>query len=108
MERLSVTNRKIAELMADAQLQSKSPTVEGRTRGQLVKDHLALLTLDPTPARGWSFIVILSFFGWILASVMVIRRGLNPQLRIQGHPFLRWGVVAVASFGVWIFALTRA
>ena len=98
----------IAELMAQHQLKVGGPTVRGRTRSQLIADHRALLALEPAPTRGWSFVIILSFIGWLTSTVLTIRQGLDRQARIRPGPFLRNGGLALLCFGVWIVSLMSA
>jgi len=107
-QRLKNTNREIAELMADEQIQRADGSLRDRSRTQLVDDHLALLTIDPIPSRGWSLMVILSFGGWIVGVLMTIRRGLDRELKIQRQPLLRWGIPTIFAFGLWLFSLTQA
>ena len=107
-EYLELANTRLANLMAEQQIQQGGPTLRGRSKEQLVADHLALLRLDPAPDPGWSLLVILSFIGWLLATVIAIWRGLNTDVTIRGSSLWRWGGVSLFFFGLWLLALSQA
>jgi hypothetical protein len=108
IHQLKPTNIGIARLMAKQQFKGQGPTVRGRTEEQLYTDHLALLTLDPIPSRGWSFLVIISFLVWVWAAFMAIRRGFDANLRIQRRPMIYLSSTALCFFLLWAFALSQA
>ena len=108
IEHLEETNAGIARLMAKVQFKAGGPTVRGRTEAQLYTDHLALLKLDPLPARGWSLLVIFSFVAWIWTALMAIRRGFQPDLGIRRRPMLILGTTSLSFFLLWAFALSQA
>jgi len=106
--RRDAVNTALAELTADQQLAAGGPTVRSRKRSQLVKDHRALLALDPIPSRLWSLAVILSFAAWVLGAFATIRRGFDENAKIQRRAFSRWGMFTALSFGFWMLGLYNA
>lgn len=105
---LELANTRLAELMAQQQLEDGGPTIRGRSKAQLIADHLALLRLDPAPHSGWSLLVVLSFIGWISTMVMAIWRGLDESVSIRAPALWRWGGSSVLFFVVWLLALSQA
>ena len=107
-EHLDLANERLANLMAEQQLREAGPTLRGRSKEQLVADHMALLRLDPVPHTGWSLLVILSFIGWIVTTGLAIWRGLEPDATIRRSELWKWGGSSLLLFSLWMFALTQA
>ena len=107
-DRLNSVNIQLAQITAEEQLALGQSTIRGRDLAQLKADHLALLTLDPTPTPMWSLIVLLGFFGWISGGYLTIARGLDDQARPHWGRCLKWGGFTAACFAVWIVGLINA
>ena len=105
---LEATNSRLAELTADEQLAQKGLTIRGRTRQELIADHLALLQLDPTPSLGWSLLVIFAFLGWLSSAAIAIWRGLNAAAEPQPRALKRWVMTSAACFVLWLIGLYQA
>ena len=101
-------NERLAQLLATEQIRTGGPTLRGRTRTQLVEEHLALLNLDPAPSRLMALIVLLTFSGWIGGTFMTIRYGLDRNVRIRKRQFLLFGIVSFLCFVGWLAALHAA
>lgn len=107
-DRLPEVNRRLARLTAEEQLALGQPTLRGRDLATLEADHRRLLELDPTPATGWSLVVVLSFVGWVSGAALTIARGLDAEARLVRGPALRWGGFAALCFAAWIAGLALA
>jgi hypothetical protein len=100
------TDRAIARLMAEAQ--AGQPSAEGRSVEALERWHASLLALDPTPAPGWSLVVVLGFVGWVAGGFATIYRGMDREAKVVRRPFVRWAGFTAASFALWIAGLLYA
>lgn len=104
--RLNAVNRRLARLTAEQQLSQAS--ARGRNLETLEADHLRLLELDPTPAPGWSLVVVLGFLGWVGGAFALIARGFGPDIRVRPKPFMRWASVTAICFAAWVVGLIYA
>ena len=107
-DRLDAVNKRLAKHTAEAQLALGQSTIRGRTLVALERDHLTLLQRDPTPAAGWSLMVLVSFLGWLGSVFMTLGRGLDREARLVRPVFFRWGLTALGCFALWLFALSQA
>lgn len=104
---LDPVNQKLAVHIAAEQLALNQPTLRGRSRAELVADHLALLRLDPIPHPGWSLLAVFGFFAWVGGGFATIFRGLDPALkRTPAFPWLA-GLTAL-GFAGWLIGLWLA
>lgn len=103
---LDPVNQKLAVHIADEQLELGQPTIRGRSRTELVADHLALLRLDPIPHRGWSLLAIFGFFGWVAGGFLLAFRGFDVELKRSAAfaPLLGLTLVGFAGWlvGLWL------
>ena len=102
------TNERIADLMADEQLRQGHATVAGRSRSELIRDHMALLEADPAPATGWSLLVVLFFIGWVAGGLATIYKGLDSSGRMRRPNFKNWLIISLFCFAGWLVALSQA
>ena len=107
-DRLAGVETRLAKHTAAAQMALGQRTIRGRTLEELEADHLALLQRDPTPSVGWSLLVFFSFLGWLAGVFMTLSRGLTRDAQLVKPVFYRWGATALASFVLWLFALSQA
>ena len=106
--RRPVVEKRIATLMATAQLARGGPESRDESLGSLTEHHLELLRHDPVPTAGISFAVLVSFMGWIASIVWTIRRGLTRDLSIRRKPFILGLSLAGVFFAIWCLSLMRA
>ena len=107
-ERLERVNRALAEVTADEELARQSITSSGKSRANLVDEHLSLLAQDPAPDPWWSLLVVLSFFGWVSCAAFAIWRGFDSELEVDKKPLAMWVISAAISFALWLVSLSNA
>ena len=102
------TNERIAQLTADEQLRLGHETIRGRSRTELVADHLKLLQDDPAPSPGWSLLVVLFFIGWVSGGFVTIYKGLDASGKTRRPAFAKWLITSLCCFAGWLVALSLA
>lgn len=103
-DRLAAANARIADLMA---ARPPPPMDAGKSREQLRKEHLALLTANHDPALGWTLLLLTGLLTWVSGAYLFTRRA------IDGEHFVpvevrRWGTVIVVGLGMFVLGLAMA
>ncbi len=106
-DRLPPLNARLAKRIAAQQMALGQPTIRGRSLSQLEAGHLALLSLDHSPALGWTLLVLFGFFGWVGGAFGLIFRGLDREVRLQPG-FKKWAALVAVSFALWLLGLWKA
>lgn len=104
-ERLSVANRRIADLMA---AQPPPPMDAGKSRQALRAEHLALLEAVPGPHVGWTLVLLVGFFSWVTGAFMFTQRAIDPDDRLIPRQARLWGAVVVVGLGMFVVGLRLA
>jgi hypothetical protein len=102
---LEAANQHIASLMAD----EPAPGVDaGKSREQLRREHLALLTPIPGPDVFWSCVLLLGFACWVSAAFALSFRAIDPEDRWVPRELLRCGSFVVVGFALFVLGLVLA
>jgi hypothetical protein len=102
-QRLAATNERIAALMSEL----PPPGMDaGKSREQLRREHLALLTQLPGPDPFWTCVLLLGFFGWIAAALVFSARAIDAHDRWVRSEALRWGAVIALGFGLFVLGMS--
>ena len=57
------------------------------------------------PSVGWTFVLLIGFFGWIGSTVGFIFQGITKENRLDKKRALIWGLLIVAFYAMWIAGL---
>lgn len=104
-DRLRAADERIATLMA---AQPRPPMDEGKSEAQLRAEHLALLTADRDPSRGWTAVLLIGFFAWVAGAFALTFRAVDAQDRFVPRELWRWGSVVVLGFGLFVLGMSLA
>ncbi|MFT7622572.1 MAG: hypothetical protein ACI9WU_001745 [Myxococcota bacterium] len=95
----------IARLMADQESPSGTPD----ERAALTTHHRELLAQDPTPDTAWSLLAVLAFVGWATCLFLLALQGFDDVTgRVIAPIAIRWGLVSLVTFGLWMAGLAKA
>lgn len=103
--RLRAANERIADLMA---AQPPPPMDAGKSRAQLRKEHLALLTEQHDPSLFWTLVLLLGFVAWVSGAFALTTRAIDADDRWVAREALRWGGVVVIGFGLFALGMALA
>lgn len=101
---LEKVNARIAELRTAEELRS----VPTKNLSEVLAFHQAKLNIDQGPNLGWSLILELGFFGWIISVVGFIWKGFDSRGVMYPRPSVPWIFGIILSFGIWIIGLIKA
>ena len=104
-ERLRAADERIAALMASL---PPPPMDAGKSREQLRKEHLALLSADPGPSPLWSLVLLAGFGLWIGSAFAFTLRAVDEQDRFIRREALRWGSLIAVGFGLFVLGMSLA
>jgi hypothetical protein len=100
--RLTAANERIASLMA----QQEPPGIDaGKSREQLRREHLALLTPIPGPDMLWTCVLLGGFVCWVVAAFAFSLRAIDDQDRWILPEVKRWGGLCALGFGLFVLGM---
>jgi hypothetical protein len=103
--RLNAANARIAALMAEL----PPPGMDaGKSKAQIQQEHLALLSKEPGPSVGWTFVLLLGFFGWVSAAFAFSVRAIDEHDRWVLPEARKWGAVIVVGFAMFVLGMALA
>lgn len=103
-QRLAAANGRIADLMASL---PPPPMDAGKSREQLRKEHLALLTADRDPKLGWTLLLLLGFALWVGSAVIFTLRAVDDDRWVPAEA-RRWGALVLLGLGMFIAGMALA
>lgn len=56
----------------------------------------------------WSLILLSGMLGWMTSTLVFIFKAFPARGKFEARPAVKWGLVTVASFLVWIVGLLNA
>ena len=101
---LAEANDRIADLMADAEIQSGMQTRRDKARAW----HAARLAQDYSASVGWSLLALLGLAAWIGCALGLVWRGIGDDDRLRPRPALAWAAGIVAGLVLFFLGLWRA
>lgn len=104
-DRLEAANARIADLMASL---PPPPVDAGKSRDQLRREHLALLTSTTAPSVPWTVVLLIGFAGWVAGAFAFVTRAVDDEDRLIAGQALRWGTVVIVGLGLFVLGLTLA
>lgn len=100
--RLEAANQRIAALMAAL----PPPGVDaGKSREQLEREHLALLTAIPGPDTFWTFVLLAGFACWVGSAFTFSVRAIDDEDRWVWPEVRRWGGMIALGFGLFLLGM---
>jgi tetratricopeptide (TPR) repeat protein len=103
--RLHAANERIAALMAE---QPPPGMDAGKSKAQIAREHLALLTPIPGPSVLWTVVLLLGFFGWVSAAFAFSVRAIDEHDRWVPAEARKWGAVMALGFGLFVLGMALA
>lgn len=104
-ERLAAANKRIAALMAGL----PPPQMDaGKSRDQLEREHLALLSQDPDPKLGWTLVLLFGFAAWVAGAFAFSVRAIDAEERFIRREAVRWGAMIVVGFALFVLGMAMA
>jgi hypothetical protein len=104
-DRLDAANERIADLMASM---PPPPIDAGKSREQLRREHLALLTSTHGPHLLWTLVLLLGFFFWVGGAFTFAFRAIDSSDRLIGPEARRWGALVVVGFAMFVLGMLKA
>jgi hypothetical protein len=90
---------------------SPGSSVEKESRAHfetLRRESLERLDKDLAPSTGWSLMVEIGFFGWILCAVLlIVSMNVGSKERRVRMAFI-WGVLLCVLFALWLLGMVNA
>jgi hypothetical protein len=104
-ERLRQANERIARLMA---AKGPPPVDRGKSEEQLRAEHLDLLRSTDRPHPGWTLLVLLGFAAWVGGAFAFASWAIDEEDRLVRPTAVRWGLVILAGFAMFVTGLLLA
>lgn len=103
--RLRAANTRIAALMAEL----PPPGMDaGKSKAQIEREHLALLSQMPGPSVLWTLVLLVGFFGWVSAAFAFSVRAIDEQDRWVMPEARKWGTLIALGFGLFVLGMALA
>ncbi len=104
-EKLDRADRRIAALMAAL----PAPAIDaGKSRARLEQEHLALLQGETGPDPFWTSLLLLGFVAWVGGAFAFTARAIDEEHRLVPSSALRWGLVIVSGFALFVLGMAMA
>jgi hypothetical protein len=101
---LDEANARIAELMADAELQSGAQKSRSSARAW----HAARLAQDESPSVAWTLVALAGLAAWIGCALGLLLRGIGDDDRLRPRPALAWAAGVAGGLVLFFLGLARA
>jgi hypothetical protein len=103
--RLDRANQRIAALMAEL----PAPGIDaGKTKAQIAREHLALLTAIPGPDNFWTCVLLAGFACWVGSAFAFSVRAIDDEDRWVWPEVRRWGGMIALGFGLFVLGMLFA
>jgi tetratricopeptide (TPR) repeat protein len=103
--RLRAADARIASLVA---AQPVPPIDAGKSRAQLQREHLALLTAERDPKLAWTLTLLLGFALWVASAFAFCARAINEHDRFVPREAMRWASLIALGLGLFVLGLALA
>lgn len=103
--RLHAADERIAALMAE----QPAPGMDaGKSKDQIRREHLALLTRVPEPSVLWTVVLLVGFFSWVFAAFAFSVRAVDQHDRWVLPQARKWGAIIVVGFALFVLGMALA
>jgi len=104
-ETLYRADRRIAALMAEL----PAPAIDvGKSPERIEQEHLALLRTRTGPDPFWTSLLLLGFLAWVGGAFAFTVRAIDEEHHLVPASALRWGLVIILGFALFVLGMALA
>ncbi|MDB4968237.1 MAG: hypothetical protein JWN44_3926 [Myxococcales bacterium] len=103
---LEEANARIAELMADAEVQSGAQKSHDRDKARAW--HAARLAQDESPSVPWTLLALFGLAAWIGCALGLLLRGIGDDDRLRPRAAMAWAAGVACGLLLFFLGLSRA
>lgn len=104
-ERLAAANGRIAALMASL---PPPPLDAGKSRAEIRREHLELLTSTTRPSVLWTLVLLAGFATWVGGAFAFVTRAIDDEDRLVPGRARHWGTVVIVGLGLFVMGMSLA